>query len=170
MRRIAQHLLALAVALAAAAPLQAANMCSMQMPAAWTAAGGTAGQWTGGTNYVFGGVRNPTSMRSLAGTDTPTYFDADLYGIVCASFPTASGGPDPILGQAAAIAALQSADVGLQTQITAISPWSGASAAEGQEERAEDMYALWLLYVQAAVVIVCLKWIYNVFRTPNHVG
>lgn len=150
-------------------PAQAANWCSYQRPAAFT---GNEAWWNGAGANSAGGISNPYSLwlQAKAAYSTPFYFNADVYGIVCSSFPSAGGGTDPLISQAAAIAALQATDVGLQSQLTAISPWAGASAAEGAEMRMADMFELWYVFLGVGVVVLCLKAIYNVFRIPNHVG
>jgi hypothetical protein len=111
--------------------LQMANWCSIALPA-----GASVGEWT---NYsqltgAYSSYFTPAHFRNSANTATssaPFYFNADAYNIVCSSFPSAGGGADPLVSQAAAISALQAADVGLQSQITAITPWSAASDAGG---------------------------------------
>lgn len=131
-----------------------ANWCSIALPA-----GASQGEWT---NYAqLTGAHSqyftPYHFRLQANTATssaPFYFNADVYNIVCTAFPSAGGSSDPLLQQAAAIAALQSADVGLQAQITAITPWSAASEAGGYATA--ELQMEYFGYVLGFLVIVYL--------------
>lgn len=123
-----------------------ANWCQLQRPAGWgegSTSTGTTGScpgstysansmWTSSSAYTCGGVKNPYQIYSngIGATGTPWIFDADVLGISCSAFPS-GGSPDTLVGLAGQIAALQSADIGLQAQITAMTPWTAASAAGG---------------------------------------
>lgn len=147
-----------------------ANFCTVKMPKAWTDAGGTFAQWSSPTvSTTLGGVANPQTYRVRAiASPEGLYFDADQYGVVCASFPDASGNEDPLISQAAAIKALQSAAVGLQNQITAMAPWVGENAEDAQAERIQDMSDAWILFFGAAIVIFCLKGLQRLFNGGPH--
>lgn len=110
----------------------AANTCAIGMPAAWVAGGGTTAQWSGTIAYTRGGIKNPASLAGPAGSaqTTPYYFDANEFAIVCTAFPTAGGGADPLISQAAAITALQAQAAGLQTQIDTIQTFSSLDPAD----------------------------------------
>lgn len=146
-----------------------ANYCTVKMPKAWTDAGGTYAQWSGGGGLTFGGVSNPTQFRGSAITSPEGfYFDADRFGVVCTSFPDASGNPDPLISQAGAIQALQAALVGVQGQITAMAPWVGENAESAQAERIQDMSDMWALFFGAAILIACWKGIQRLFDNGPH--
>ncbi|MFT3717222.1 hypothetical protein [Pseudorhodoferax sp.] len=145
-----------------------ANMCTISRPSVFSPQ-----QWQSTTaSYSNGGFTNPYGFfqqsRNADVSGGSFYFDADKFGMTCVAFPDASGNEDPLIGQAAAIQALQSATVGLQNQISAMAPWVGENAADAQAERIQDMSDVWALFFGAAIVIACWKGLQRLFdRGPN---
>lgn len=144
-----------------------ANYCTWGKPANW---GGTSAQWQDGLPHGAGGISDPETLsaKAKAATSTPFYFNADEFNIVCASFPSAGGGPDPLISQAAAITALQAQATGLQSQITAIAPWTGASTSEAQQAYFDDVNELWYLFFAAAILIMCAKMVQRFWDRAPH--
>lgn len=145
-----------------------ANFCVWKKPADW---GGTDAQWVSSSGLVLNGIPNPAqfvvSVRTAAAS-TGYYFDADTAAISCSSFPTAGGAPDPLISQAAAIAALQAQATGLQAQVTAIAPWTGASTSEAQQAYFGDVNEMWYLFFGVCILIMCARKVSDFFDRAAH--
>lgn len=141
------------------------NYCSYGMPAAWSAGGGTVSQWGSASATTVGGVKNPATLRNsvVPATTTPYYFDADEFGLVCASFPSAGGGPDPILSQSAAINSLNATVASMQATITTLT-----SPVETSPERIQDMSVIAGLFLAVGISILCAKGIQKLFDRGPH--
>ena len=86
-------------------------------------------------------------------------FDADLYGIQCQAFSNA----------ATSIVSLQSAITSIQTQVNLLTNLSNSSSV-GFTDRIADQSAVWSLFLVAAVVVLCVRGIYNLFNRSPHEG
>jgi len=137
------------------------NWCSWQKTAAFTDA-----QWgTTNTAYVISGFSNPYSFF-LAGKNalvTPFVFDADMLGISCVAFPSAGGSGSDLISLSSRVAALETANVNLQNQVTALS--AGTVTQAPNPEIIEAMAVIFGATMVAAAAIYGLKSIYNLFRT-----
>lgn len=161
-----------------------ANLCSWGKPSGWGTGAQSTGStgacptatgtpdgfwWSANAGYSCGGVKNPATLFNQARSayTTPFYFDADEYGIVCASFPSASGGADPLVSQQAAINVLNTSVANLQTQVSAITAGSITQAPNPDTLAASAQ--IFGAFVVAGVVAWGLKRIYRLLVTDGSV-
>ena len=116
-------------------------------------------QWScsSGIAYLSGATQTGTS--SALWIPVNGAFDADQYGITCQAFANAS----------TSIVSLQSAITSIQTQVNLLTNLSNSSSV-GFTERMSDQSAVWSLFLVAAVVVLCVRGIYNLFNRSPHEG
>ncbi len=112
---------------------------------------------------------NPQQFKAAAinslSDATAFVFDADSYFISCVAFPSAGGGGDTLIAIGARVAALETANVNLQNQVTALSAGSLSLAPNGEMLQAQA--AIFGVVLVAACVVYGLKQVYNLFRSPQ---
>jgi hypothetical protein len=122
------------------------NYCSWGKPAGWA---GTNAQWSDFSGYSVSGLSNPATLFTQArpALTTPYYFDADQFGIVCASFPTAGGGSDPLISQASQIASINTTLATMQGTIASMLGGEGGTPWTTEDHRDAFLAVLGFLVV-----------------------
>jgi hypothetical protein len=139
-----------------------ANICSMMRPADMSSA-----FWSANTCNVSGsGIANPQCLKdamNTAGSTVGRAFNADQYNISCVSFPPPASNGDPLISQAAQIAALSASAAQAADDINTIESFTGVDGGAAAQWAPEDHLQMFGLVVGVLVLVWVGKYVLGFF-------